>query len=241
MRTNAGTAVWTELVVLVPYRASHVPKYHEWMQSAELRQLTASEPLTLNQEYAMQQSWLNDDDKCTFIVLDRVALERCGHQPAAMVGDVNLFLADGAAAEAEVMIAERWARGAGRGRQAAAAMLRYGVETLGLTRFEVKIGFDNEASQRMFAGMGFSEAGRSEVFREVTLEVAVTVDWSRRLRQLTPGYRLEPAPEEATDDGPGAPVDRTGAPDVQAGTENDSKELKADEEQVKPSGDATAS
>src|SRR5579863_4655727 len=30
-------------------------KYHTWMQSAELRELTASEELTLEQEYAMQR------------------------------------------------------------------------------------------------------------------------------------------------------------------------------------------
>jgi len=34
-------------------------KYHTWMQSAELRELTASEKLTLEQEYAMQRELLN--------------------------------------------------------------------------------------------------------------------------------------------------------------------------------------
>jgi len=32
------------------------------MQNKELQKLTASEPLTLDQEYGMQQSWLKDDD-----------------------------------------------------------------------------------------------------------------------------------------------------------------------------------
>ena len=35
---------------------------------------TASEPLSIEEEYDMQQSWRNDDDKCTFIVLDRQVL-----------------------------------------------------------------------------------------------------------------------------------------------------------------------
>jgi len=32
------------------------------MEDASLRQLTASEPLSLEEEYEMQLSWLNDDN-----------------------------------------------------------------------------------------------------------------------------------------------------------------------------------
>lgn len=47
-------------VILVPYMKAHVPKYHQWMQDPALLQATASEPLTLEQEYDMQLSWTQD-------------------------------------------------------------------------------------------------------------------------------------------------------------------------------------
>ncbi|KAK7049938.1 hypothetical protein VNI00_005368 [Paramarasmius palmivorus] len=109
MLANANTVLIGKKVALVPYEAEHVPKYHAWMQDEEIRRLTASEPLSLEEEYSMQQKWRNDEDKLTFIVLARdcindeetetdTALEgqmvnlqdnRIHNLP--MVGDVNLF------------------------------------------------------------------------------------------------------------------------------------------------------
>ena len=57
MLLNSTTVLVGERVVLVPYRAEHVARYHAWMQDEELQHLTASEPLTLEQEHEMQQSW----------------------------------------------------------------------------------------------------------------------------------------------------------------------------------------
>ena len=67
--------------ILVPYRPQHVVPYHTWMSpqndgGIDLLQATASEPLSLEEEYEMQQSWYLDDSKCTFIILSRNELER---------------------------------------------------------------------------------------------------------------------------------------------------------------------
>ena len=94
-------------------------KYHEWMKSPFLQEMTGSEPLTLDEEIEMQQSWRDDPEKCTFIVLAR---ELCSFKNDeddvnyhdvlsskkhlqddpefpkrninAMIGDVNLFLSE---------------------------------------------------------------------------------------------------------------------------------------------------
>jgi RimJ/RimL family protein N-acetyltransferase len=101
-----------ERVVLAPYDPEHVPQYHEWMQDSEIQILTASEPLTLEEEYAMQRRWEEDPYKVTFIILDR---SRGGLELNAldmMAGDVNLFIddEDPTSAEVEVMIAEASSR-----------------------------------------------------------------------------------------------------------------------------------
>lgn len=59
MKKN-GVSLEGERVILVPYMEAHVPKYHQWMKDPALLQATGSEPLTLDQEYQMQQSWNQD-------------------------------------------------------------------------------------------------------------------------------------------------------------------------------------
>ncbi|KAF3853814.1 N-acetyltransferase 9 [Gymnodraco acuticeps] len=177
MKINENTLLEGKQVVLVPYNAEHVPRYHEWMKSPELQQLTASEPLNLEQEYEMQQSWREDDDKCTFIILDkqRWADGNAGEEQC-MVGDVNIFLTDPtdpSLAELEVMVAEPSHRGKGIGKEVTRMMMSYGVTKLGVKQFEVKIGLDNQVSIAMFKKLHFQEVSVSKVFKEMTLEIRV--------------------------------------------------------------------
>ncbi|KAL2004088.1 hypothetical protein VTN02DRAFT_308 [Thermoascus thermophilus] len=144
MLINANTAISTSAVLLVPYSTWHVPKYHEWMKDEEIRAATASEPLSLEEEYAMQQSWRHDADKLTFIVchgLGPATQERCTVRESddsadKMLGDINLFLRidDGEAGdsaapqivgELELMIAERHHQRKGFGRASLLTFLRY--------------------------------------------------------------------------------------------------------------------
>merc|ERR1719430_158503 len=127
------------------------------MKSEELQELTGSEPLTLEQEKDMQKTWREDDDKCTFIVLNKKTLDDTGDEVSAMVGDTNLFISGEGNAEAEIMIAEQEARGKKMGWEAMMLMLRYGVEML-----------------KIFNKLGFKEESRSEVFNEVTSALVVS-------------------------------------------------------------------
>ncbi|KAI9369936.1 N-acetyltransferase [Aspergillus egyptiacus] len=153
MLLNATTAISTPKVLLVPYSKWHVPRYHEWMKDPTIQQATASEPLTLEEEYAMQTSWRNDADKLTFIICRPVSssspektetkkkpetmteLDAHADTEPNMLGDINLFLRvddgeDGSSApsivgEIELMIAETRAQGNGYGRGALLAFLRF--------------------------------------------------------------------------------------------------------------------
>ncbi|XP_054249806.1 alpha/beta-tubulin-N-acetyltransferase 9 isoform X3 [Indicator indicator] len=175
MKINQNTVLQGQRVTLVPYTSTHVPRYHEWMQSEELQRLTASKPLSLEQEYEMQRSWRDDTDKCTFIVLDGEQWR--GQDQDCMVGDVNLFLTDPedpTLAEIEIMIAEPGYRGRGFGKEATLMMMSYGVRNLGITKFEAKIGQENEASICMFKKLHFKEVAANSVFQEVTLRLDIT-------------------------------------------------------------------
>ena len=170
MRANAALTLAGERVVLVPYTRRHVPTYHAWMQSPELLAATASEPLSLEAEYAMCASWREDEDKCTFIILDRAAAaDAAAPGDEAMVGDVNLFLnddEDASAAEIEVMVAVHSARRRGCAAEALTLLQAWSAGALGLRRFRAKIGHANTASLALFARLGYERVSSSAVFEE---------------------------------------------------------------------------
>ncbi|XP_014789165.1 N-acetyltransferase 9-like protein [Octopus bimaculoides] len=186
MLINCNTKIISDRIILVPYEAAHVPKYNCWMQSDELLSLTASERLTLEEEYENQISWRQDEKKCTFIILDHEMYKNSGDEIESMIGDINLFFNDPSledTAEIEVMIAEISSRRKGFGKQAVILMMVYGVEILKITKFTAKIGMSNSISLGLFLKIGFIEESRSSAFQEITLSLPVTDKVLQYLRQ----------------------------------------------------------
>lgn len=202
MRLNEHLKIVGKNVILVPYESKHVPKYHEWMKSPELQELTASEPLSLEEEYQMQKSWREDDDKCTFLILDKAEYDRSGDEIAALIGDTNIFLQpndseeddDGLkTGEIEIMIAEPLARGKRYGWESTLLMLLYGIKHLNLRRYKAITKDTNAKSMQMFTKMAFREVKRVPVFQEVTFEKRIDDEWVSWIeREIS--FAIEPYP-----------------------------------------------
>ncbi|PYH47411.1 uncharacterized protein BP01DRAFT_215409 [Aspergillus saccharolyticus JOP 1030-1] len=174
MLLNEQAAISTSKVLLVPYSKWHVPRYHEWMKDEEIQEATASEPLSLEEEYAMQQSWRQDPDKLTFIVCQPTTtttglksgeetLDHSADDSSCMVGDINLFLRvdDGEEGESEpqlvgeieLMVAEKRNQRQGFGKAALYTFLRYIVDHEKEILEEFVAG-DTAAAQALMAGQG---------------------------------------------------------------------------------------
>lgn len=180
MRLNENVKIQAKKCILVPYEPRHVEKYHNWMENEEIRRLTGSERLSIEEEYEMQKSWREDDDKLTFIVLSRE--EEGADETACMLGDVNLFISTSSSSEdpsedvqegeVEVMIAEPRGRGKGIGEEAVSLIISWAFKNLGIECFRVKITDDNVPSLNLFEKkLGFNRIGHSTAFKEYTLEL----------------------------------------------------------------------
>ncbi|RUP48861.1 LOW QUALITY PROTEIN: hypothetical protein BC936DRAFT_143797 [Jimgerdemannia flammicorona] len=76
MRANENLILIGSKVILVPYKTDHVPQYHKWMKSPFLQEMTASEPLTLEEEFEMQRTWHTDDDSIRSVPCFSHAIEQ---------------------------------------------------------------------------------------------------------------------------------------------------------------------
>lgn len=121
------------------------------MQDPYILEMTASEPLSFEEEIEMQESWANDSKKATFIVVRPSKSDGADE----MIGDVNLFFNDyddPKSAEINIMIARADVRGLGLGKEAVLLMLHYALTRLGVSRVFCKIDETNASSLRLFRG-----------------------------------------------------------------------------------------
>jgi len=163
-------------VVLIPYRDKHVKKYHDWMQDSELLFLTASERLSLEEEYEMQRKWVLDQDKCTFIVCDNnlYSSESEESEVSSMIGDTNIYFSDPtdlSIGEIEVMIAEKEYRGRGFAKETLLLMINFAKQVIGVKKLIAKIKDCNETSIRLFSKLHFTPVSHSDIFEETTFEL----------------------------------------------------------------------
>ncbi|KAI8337915.1 GNAT domain-containing protein [Chlamydoabsidia padenii] len=186
MKQNEDLVLVGSKAVLVPYKPEHVKTYHDWMASPFLQEMTASEPLTLEEEYEMQTSWHEDDKKCTFIILaskTNSPLEKDMtmtdmKDKTVMIGDVNIFLndcdGDLTFGEIEIMIAEEAYRRNGYGLEGLKMMMAYALKELGIKTFHAKISMKNKPSIHLFESkLAYYPVSSSEIFQETTLEWSI--------------------------------------------------------------------
>jgi len=94
-----------------------------------------------------------------------------------MAGDVNLYWNDHDdpnTAEIEIMVAEQRSRRKRIATEALTLLMTYAISQLKVTTFRAKIGDDNIPSQNLFKSLGYERVSRSEVFKEVTLELSTS-------------------------------------------------------------------
>ncbi|CAK0746917.1 hypothetical protein CVIRNUC_001728 [Coccomyxa viridis] len=158
-----------------PYLRQFVEKYHTWMEDPVLRELTASEPLTLEaggvhyagelgQRREEYESSINDATnnsdaglmltcirKCTFILFDRSLPSGLQSMPFALEKHHI------------IMIAEPGSRRKGIAKEALQLMMSHGHSQLGIERFVAKIAVDNSPSRHLFEALGFQESHYSKL------------------------------------------------------------------------------
>lgn len=173
MRIECGNGL-----LLVPYEKCFVEQYNAWMRDDELQRLTASEPLSMEDEYALCERLKSDPSHLTLIMV-------LADDPQRMVGDVNLHLEEGQnhededdesensgvfIVEVDVMVADRNARRKGYARAALKQLMQSCSDTLlHVHKMVARIKTFNDSSIALFRSLGFQEWERSEVFEEVTL------------------------------------------------------------------------
>ena len=179
MLLNENVLIQGEKCQLVPYSRDLVEEYHNWFKSdPELLELTGSDILTLEEEFANQESWRTDPDKLTFLIRDTT--DRSTGCQSPLCGDINLFLSqeeddegcqtERVVGEVNLMIARIESRRKGIAVEALTLFEEYALQHIpNLSVFIAKIQAHNEASINLFQKRGYKSYKDVPCFNEVHL------------------------------------------------------------------------
>lgn len=175
-----------------------------------IQEATASEPLTLEEEYANQESWRTSHDKLTFIVCQPLpaAATEPKHvdggkvdSPDRMVGDINFFVYpsdddadDGSKGlyegEVDIMIADEANRSKGFGRAAVTALLHYVARHSEAIMSEYVKGLQPPAAAGrlvlVMARIKAQNAGSIALFRSLGFEQRGEVNYFGEIKMVLP-------------------------------------------------------
>ncbi|ORX77376.1 hypothetical protein BCR32DRAFT_295662 [Anaeromyces robustus] len=191
---NNNTIIKGNRICLIPYKKKHVEMYHKWLQSEEMLELTASEPLSIEEEYNMQKKWETENDKSIFLIMAKDFNKNIDDvAKGGIIGDINLFYQaddeDGDVAEIDIMIAEKECQRKGYGLEAVALMLKYGIIYHKVNVFKSIISIDNIPSKSLFKNkFDFKTHSISEVFKEETLLKKVDEEFLKKLDTIIDGH-----------------------------------------------------
>eukprot|EP00758_Cryptobia_borreli_P009872 Tbor_TRINITY_DN5519_c0_g1::TRINITY_DN5519_c0_g1_i1::g.13480::m.13480 len=216
LMNNSNVSLRGHRLLMVPYLPHHVKQYHKWMTDEDLLRDTCSEPLSLEEEYSNQASWLTSTDKLTFIILAPSRLSNLllysggddQDEPTSsmvMIGDCNIFnvaCSDEDEMEINVMIAESSFRGQGLAKEAISLMMCYCIKVLNMHRFVAKVINSNEASKNLFekSSLGFKIQKVVKVFDETHYQRCFEGSDGDDLAELC-GYQLNDYVDGSTSPG----------------------------------------
>ncbi|OMJ70747.1 hypothetical protein SteCoe_31196 [Stentor coeruleus] len=153
-------------VILVPFENSMAEKYYEWMQNPDLLEATSTDQMTLEEVRNIFFMYQTDPNKYAYMICDR-NLFSSENPSLSMIGDVNLFVNESLEGELNIMIANENYRKQGIASEVIRCMISLCSGAFFLSKLIAKISESNQASQRLFKKLGFSEYCHDTDFHQV--------------------------------------------------------------------------
>jgi len=161
-----------ERVYLTPLDPANAETARAWINDPEVNRylLTGQVPVTIEQEAAFyRRAEANWTAGCGYVFELHIA------DDGRYIGNCGLEKVDmrHRSAEIGILIGELDEQNKGYGSDAIMTLTRWGFETLGLNRIEIRSQADNERSMHLYEKLGFKPTG---VLREATFTYGTFVD-----------------------------------------------------------------